>query len=325
MAQLLFDDDVATGLSPELAVDAARRALVDAYQGRLQAPPRLHAQLGDSELVFTAGGYPAGTRGVRIYQTGLLASDQAVLVWDGEGHLAGCVVGLELGARRTGALGAVAADALARPEAGIVAVIGSGRQAWTQLWALTAVRAASEVRVHSPTEPHRAAFAGRARRELGLEATSVPSARQAVAGAEIIVLATRSVRPVIEAAWVSEGAHVTTVGPKTVSAHETPVDLAARARLVVSDSPSQASAYEEAFFTERALTHLGGILCGELAGRTSDADITLYASTGLAGSEVVLAAALLDRPSRLAPGRNSPVGKASSGCEGSADRPRASS
>ena len=295
MAKLLFDDDVAAGLTPELAVDAARRAVVDAYEGRLQAPPRLIADVGDGELVFTAGGYPGGTRGVRIYQTKLLASDQAVLVWDGEGHLTGCVVGVELGIRRTGALGAVAADALARPDAELVAVVGAGRQAWAQLWALTSVRAAKEVRVYSPTEAHRAAFTGRVRRELGLEAVAVASAREAVSGADIIVLATRSMQPVIETAWVQEGAHVNTVGPKTVSAHETPDDLAARAAVLASDSPAQASAYEEPFFTDREPTHLGGILCGELEGRTSDADITLYASTGLAGSEVVTAAALLDR------------------------------
>ncbi len=168
LAKLLFDRDVAAGLTPELAVEAARRAVVDAYEGRLHAPPRLIADVGEGELVFTAGGYPGGTRGVRIYQTKLLSSDQAVLVWDGDGRMAGCVVGFELGIRRTGALGAVAADALARPDAELVAVIGSGRQAWAQLWALTSVRAAKEVRVYSLTEAHRAAFAKRARRELGL-------------------------------------------------------------------------------------------------------------------------------------------------------------
>jgi len=149
--------------------------------------------------------------------------------------------------------------------------------------------------VYSPTEPHRAAFAERALQELGLQAVPVASAQEAVIGADIIVLATRSPQPVIETAWVQEGAHLNTVGPKTTSAHETPADLAARAALVVSDSPAQAAGYEEAFFTQRQLIHLGGILSGDLEGRTSNSDITLYASTGLAGSEVVVAAALLDR------------------------------
>jgi ornithine cyclodeaminase len=100
---------------------------------------------------------------------------------------------------------------------------------------------------------------------------------------------------VIDAAWVQQGTHVSTVGPKTVSAHEAPADLADRADVVASDSPTQAAAYGEASFTDRTLLHLGGIVSGALPGRTSPSDITLYVSTGLAGSEVITAAALLAR------------------------------
>ena len=296
-ARLLFDRDVAALLTPELAVAGARKAIVDAYRGQLHAPPRLVADVGDGELVFTAGGYPRGTRGVRVYQTQLHDSDQVVLVWNGEGLLEGCVVGIELGARRTGALGAVAADALARTDAARVGVIGSGRQAWTQLWALTALRALEDVRVYSPTAEHRDAFAARARRELGVDATAVGSAREAVGMADIVVLATRATEPVIETAWLQEGVHVNTVGPKAISGHETPVDLAERAAVVASDSPAQASAYDEPFFTERELAHLGAVLSGDLPGRTSERDITLYTSTGLAGSELVVAARLLEATS----------------------------
>lgn len=293
--RLLFDEEVRGHLTPTLAVEAARAALIDAYQGRLESPPRIHATVGRGALVFTAGGYAEGACGVRVYQTGRVAADQAVLVWDGDGRLSGCIVGVELGSMRTGALGAAATGALARTDAQIVSVIGSGRQAWAQLWALTAVRQIVEVRVYSPTEGHRRAFAERAAGELGLNATPVPSAQQAVVGADIVILATRSEQPVISSAWVTAGAHVNTVGPKMLSAHETPPDLAADAAVLVSDSPGQAAAYGEPFFTSRELTHLGAVLCNDTPGRTSDADITMYASTGLAGSEVVVANALLNR------------------------------
>jgi len=86
---------------------------------------------------------------------------------------------------------------------------------------------------------------------------------------------------------------VNTVGPKTRSAHETPPALADTAAVVVSDSPAQASAYGEPFFTSRPLVHLGGLLAGDELGRQLDSDITLYCSTGLAGSEVIVADALL--------------------------------
>ena len=148
MTRLLSDDDVRARLTPQLALEGARRALVEAHRGGLHAPPRVQA---------------------------------------------------ELGAARTGALGAAAVDALALPDAGVVGVVGSGRQAWTQLWAATAARRIAEVRVFSPTASHRDRFAERARAELGPRAAAVPDARSAVEGAGIVILATRSETPVIEA------------------------------------------------------------------------------------------------------------------------------
>jgi len=294
MTRLLTDDDVRARLTPEFALDGARAALVDAHRGRLHAPPRVHAELGERSLVFTIGGLADGAVGFRAYQTGIEESDQAVLVWDPDGGLAGCIVGVELGAARTGALGAAAVAALALPGAEVVGVVGSGRQAWTQLWAATAARRIAEVRVFSPTGSHRDGFAERARTELGLDAAAVPDARSAVQDAGIVILATRSETPVIEAGWIRPGTHVNTVGPKAAGACETPPGLAEAAALVVSDSPAQAAAYGAPFFTSRELTHLGAVIAGDAAGRASDSDITLYASTGLAGSEVVVARRLLE-------------------------------
>jgi ornithine cyclodeaminase/alanine dehydrogenase-like protein (mu-crystallin family) len=151
--KFLFDSDVRTGLDAADAVRAARRALVDAYKGLLAAPPRLHADLGERGLVFTAGGYVDGPVGFRVYGLWPGDSDQAVLVWDGSGRLAGCVVGTEIGARRTGALGGAAADALARANAASLGIVGSGVQAWTQL--ISAVRRLARVRVFSPTDENR--------------------------------------------------------------------------------------------------------------------------------------------------------------------------
>lgn len=294
MPRLILDDEVAATLTAELAISAARRALCDAYSGRLCAPPRLRADIGQEGIVLTAGGYADGPRGARIYLAKRFSSDQAVLVWGDDGHLMGCVVGVELGARRTGALGGVAIDVLAEPDAEIAAVIGSGRQAWTQLWALSAIRRLRSVRIFSPTPGNRDSFTERARGQLNVDAHSAASPREAVEGADIVILASRAERPVIETSWVKPGAHINTIGPKTASAHEAPPELAARCRVVASDSPIQAESYGEALFTTEHLTHLGGILSGELKGRTSTSDTTLYVSTGLAGSEVVTAAALLE-------------------------------
>jgi len=291
--KVLLDADVRSQLDAAEALEAARRALIDAYRGRLAAPPRLHAELGEHGLVFTAGGYVDGPVGFRVYGLWPGDSDQAVLVWDGTGRLSGCVVGNELGARRTGALGGAAVDALARPDSTTVGIVGSGVQAWTQLWAISAVRSLSSVRIFSPTPDNRAAFAQRAQAKLGLSAAACDTAQDAVADADIVVLATRAERPVVDAAWIRPGAHVNTVGPKLATAHETPTKLADAAAVVVTDSPEQAAGYGEPFFTSRPLTHLGAVLAGDASGRADDRDITLYCSTGLAGSEVVVAETLL--------------------------------
>jgi ornithine cyclodeaminase len=198
-----------------------------------------------------------------------------------------------MGARRTGALGGAAVDALAGTGADEVAVIGSGRQAWTQMWALSAVRTPRAVRVFSPNPAHRERFAARVTAKLGLPAMAVETGRDAVRGAGIVILATTSRRPVIDAEWIEPGTHLNTVGPKTRSAHETPPELVDTAAVVVSDSPVQAAGYAESFFTERELQPLGAII-GGLEGRRTPDDITVYCSTGLAGSEVAVAMALLE-------------------------------
>jgi alanine dehydrogenase len=293
--KLLFDDDVRARLEASDAVRAAHQAVVDAYRGLLAAPPRWHASFGENALVFTVGGYADGPIGFRVYGLWPGPSDQAVLVWGGDGRLSGCVVGSELGARRTGALGGAAVDALARANAQSIGIVGSGAQAWTQLWAIAAVRDLTRVRVFSPTREHRERFARRVEAELDLEGAACATAQEAVADADIVVLATASRRPVIEAGWIQPGTHVNTVGPKLATAHEAPVELAERADALVSDSPEQAAAYGAEFFTTRALTHLGAVAAGDHPGRTREGDITLYCSTGLAGSEAVMAELLLSR------------------------------
>ena len=276
-------------------VAAMRDAVRSAWSGELIAPPRLRAAGGEGlEYVFTVGGLRDGPSGFRVYRAAdaeWSGGDQLVAVWDRSGALRCVVVGDELGARRTGALGAVAADALARHDARVAAVIGSGRQAWTQLWALAAVRRLSGVRVFSRSPESRAAFAARAEAELGgVRVRAVDSAGEAVRGADVIVLATRSATPVISAQDVGEGAHVITVGPKTRDAHELPLELVERAAVLTCDAPDQARGYGGEFVTgTRELTDLGAVLCGEAPGRGTPEELTLHCSVGLAGSEVVFA------------------------------------
>lgn len=290
---MISDADVRAALRPGAAVRVSRDALVAAYHGRLKAPPRTTIDVGSTELVFTAGGTQAGTVGFRAYGLWPGHADQLVAVWSPDGTLRGVVVGTALGALRTGGIGGAAVDAMARHDASVCTVIGSGTQSWAQLWAASSVRTFTEVRVSSPTPANRAKFAARARDELGLNAVDLADSIEAVQGADVVLVATKSTRPVLPAAAFSPGCHVNTIGPKLRGASELPPELASVSAIVASDSPAQAAAYGNPFFTGRRLDHLGGIISGELPGRISEGQITLFCSTGLAGTEVVLADLLL--------------------------------
>src|SRR5260370_1445785 len=139
---VLHDGDVLAWMTAADAVRWAGEAVDAHHRGELVAPPRIHADFGDGRLVFTTGRLRGSWFGYRSYDT--FPADpgaQVVVVHDEtSGQVRAVAVGNELGPRRTGAIGAVAADALAPPGAGIAAVIGAGTQAYTQLWALAAVR-----------------------------------------------------------------------------------------------------------------------------------------------------------------------------------------
>jgi alanine dehydrogenase len=287
-------------LDPPAAIAAVRESLAAQPAGRLIAPARLRADLGGGDLLFTVGRLKGTGYGFRVYDTMPTPDDDQITVVydDNSGRLAGAVTGEFLGAARTGAIGAVAVDVLARPDASTLALIGSGRQAWTQLWAIRAVRALREVRVYSRDEAHRETFAQRAAGELGLAVAAAGDPAAALAGADIVVLATSSKRPVIESGWIAEaGVHVTTLGPKLATGQECPADLAERADVILTDSLAQLGAYPAPFFLGGATRERIGALSAAAAGdgprRTSPDQTTLFCSVGLAGTDVAVAAAAL--------------------------------
>ncbi|MFI7605412.1 ornithine cyclodeaminase family protein [Micromonospora sp. NPDC049366] len=295
MTLLLTDAEVSAALDAATTVDAMRAALLAAYDGRLVAPPRASAPLGGGRMVLTAGHLTGEWYGYRSYDTfGHPESEQLVVLHDGRtGAVRAVAVGEELGSRRTGALGGVAADVLARSDAETLGVIGSGRQAWTQVWATAAVRPLREVTVFSRSAARREAFAARVRAELGVPARAVGDAAAAVAHRDVVVLATTSPTPVLDAADLAPGTHVNTVGFKQRDRSEFGTDLLAAADVLVTDSPAQACGYvppmlaAEPPYADR-LGDLGAVLAGAAPGRTTADQISLFCSVGLAGTEVFL-------------------------------------
>lgn len=300
MIEVLTDADIARRLTPDLAVGWMREALIAEQRGELRSPARVHANLAGGRLVFTTGSLAGNWFGYRSYDTFDADPGEQVVVVHGavDGRVRGIAVGNELGPRRVGAIGGVAADELAGPKASVLALVGTGTQAWTQLCAIKAVRDLTEVRVFSRDGDRRQRLAVRAQSELGLEAHATASAREAVQDAPMVVLATNSPTPVVKPEWLAAGSYVTTLGPKQVGRAEFGVDLVAVSDAVFTDSLAQIAAYDPANILvgtaqEQRLTSLGAVLTGEATGRTSADQRILFCSVGLAGTEVFLLDRLL--------------------------------
>ncbi|MEQ4303122.1 ornithine cyclodeaminase family protein [Plantactinospora sp. B6F1] len=301
MTQFITDAEVAARLDAETATRAIRDALLAAYRGRLVAPPRVAAPMAGGRLVLGAGQLSGEWYGFGSYDTfGHAEGEQVVALHDAAaGRVRAIAVGEEIGSRRTGALGGVAVQALARPDAATLGLVGAGGQAWAQVWAIAAVRRLREVTVFCRTPAGREKLAARIRAELGIPARAVATAPEAVRDRDVVVLATTSPTPVISATDLSPGSHLNTIGPKQVGRAEFGSDLLDRADLLVTDSLAQAGAYDPPMLGTVGtyagrLRALGAVLAGAEPGRTTADQVTVFCSVGLAGSEVFL----LDRLTR---------------------------
>jgi ornithine cyclodeaminase/alanine dehydrogenase-like protein (mu-crystallin family) len=295
--RVLSDHDI-DRVPSSIILEAVRAHVLADFLGQTVSPPRHAAEFGDGALVFTVGGN-ADFAGFRAYETfskpALEKEDQLVAVWDrATRRLSGIAVGERLGALRTGALGGVAIDRMAPENVRKLAVIGAGLQAETQMIAACAVRSFHEISVFSRASENCEAFA--ARMELLLKKHVHPSgsAEQAVRDADIVTLATNSSTPVIEPGWLNLGAHVNTLGPKKKSGHELPLEIAAGAALIASDSPQQIAAMGAEHMlhghpASARIMHLGDpkVLEKRAPG------LSLFLSSGLAGTEVAALAAIL--------------------------------
>lgn len=297
---VLVDSDVERLADMGMVIDAIRDALLRKAEGALVAPARHRVRFGGGDLTFTVGG-DGDIAGFRVYisqRSGQHAADQVVAAWNmTTAALDVVVLGDKLGAIRTGAIGGIAVDAMANPKSPTVAAIGTGQQAIYQLEALVKVRDISNIRVFSRSPDRRRTFASAMATRLGLPVEAAHSTQEAVAEADIVIVATDSPTPVIRADWLKPGAHVNTVGFKGKVAHEVGLDLAERAGVLATDSPAQMAAYGPDFILAGtpAIEHvqdLADLVAHKGTGRTDSNTVSLFYSMGLAGTEPIVAATI---------------------------------
>ncbi len=318
MALFLGPRDIARlfesgAVTPGDCVDAVETSFLEQGQGDVGVLPRAiltadgAAPTPRSRALKLSASYMRGSKamGASIYSTHFRPGevDMWIAVFSGEtGRMDGVLCGKSLSLWKTGATAAVATRHLAREDAAVAAIVGTGRYALTQLRCLAATRTLREVRCASRDAARREAFANAARAALpGLAIRSVSSAREAVRDAGIVTTITTSATPVVEGAWLAPGSHCNAMGQHAPATRE--LDTAAiRDAAVFVDAREQAFAEkgeilipiaEGAIAREHVRGELGEVVAGRVAGRTSREQRTVFCSGGTALEYMTLCAMLI--------------------------------
>jgi ornithine cyclodeaminase len=197
---------------------------------------------------------------------------------------------------RTPAASAVATRALARPEAGELALIGYGEQAARHIETITAVRTISRIRVWGRNPDKAKAFAD-AQTKRGIEIIPYGTARQAVEGADIVCTVTSARMPVLMGEWLTPGTHINAVGASVPALQEVDLECVKRSRIWVDYMPMAMAAASDileplkmgVIGSAQLIGEIGAALNGTLPGRTSASEITLYRSLGVPAQDIVFA------------------------------------
>ena len=297
--KILNDSDVMK-ISPGEAVGVMERVFREKSDGYFFSPPRMHLDSPDGKIVFTPGGSLRGRiMGFRVYTT--FGGDQITMVYDSRnGKLKGAVMGDYLGALRTGSIGSVSTRYMSNPDSGVLGIIGTGSQAFTQTLTSASVRNFREIHVYSRDDQHRRMFADKIGKMTGIKTVTEESSGSVARLSDVLVLATTSHSPVVKSSDIKPGTHVITVGRKSVDEHELDYEIAENAEVIATDSPVQLDSYDPPHFLsgtnlKKHIVDLSDIVSGKIPGRKARDAITLFLSVGLSGTEVALADYLLDR------------------------------
>ena len=301
-----FDRATVLGLDHERLREAMRATLALISSGRAVAPVRTHLDLGGGAGCYLiTGALPElDVLSVKVINLvpdnparGLARLQGMVAVFSHrDGRPLALLDAQAATEARTAALSAVAVRLMARPDAGVLTVFGTGPQARAHVRSLRAALPLREVRVVSRTRGAGEALAA----ELG---GSACEAGRALAGAHVVVCATNSRIPVFPAGAVEPGTHLCLVGSGSAEAAEVEPRLLARAEALrvdhrptcLTESGEIVGALREGLIDEGAVRELGEVVLGSVPGRLTPQGITVYKSVGNGAEDAGLAAALLGR------------------------------
>src|SRR5437667_2155229 len=239
----ISEADVVAMMDVGDAINALEKALLAEAHGQAKNMVKTHVAWGDGATLHAIGAvFPdeefAGTKTWAHTKGG---ATPLLILFDSEtGRLKAIIEAFALGQLRTASASGVATDRLAAEDADDFAIIGTGKQAITQVAAVVAVRPIKRIRVFGPNEERREQFAARVKQEFEIETIAARSVSEAVAGASIITVATRAVEPVISAGMITAGAHINAIGAIVPSRAELARDVLERCGQIVVDNVTQA-------------------------------------------------------------------------------------
>jgi alanine dehydrogenase len=278
---VLTRTDVEELLDLDELLGALARAHEELSAGMASLPPRIAAFAGEAGLLGAMPGHlPSAGLGCKLvslfpHNTDRPTHQAAIVLFDpANGSPVALMDGTYITAMRTAATAALAANLLARDDARVLAIVGTGVQSRAAQEMFPRARAFTEIRV-----------AGRGEHE------------EAVRGADVVHACTHSPEPVVRREWIAPGAHVGSVGLNPAGA-ELDAALLDDATLVVESresafAPPPTGAPELAGRDPASATELGEIVAGTRPGRTSGDEITLYKSVGVAVQDLAAAALVL--------------------------------
>ena len=320
MANALFLDEACVRelVTMDDALSAVEEVFGEQGRGHVLNVPRVRAPVKGGILRITAAVLSyRGYYGVKVSSTAVFHSNAGrmfCLYREETGELCAVVQVFAMGALRTGAASGIATRYLANADAAVLGVLGTGRQARTQVDAVCAVRAIREIRVWSPRQASREAFCADVENINKIKCLPIDVPEAAVRGADVLVTATTATEPVVHGAWLKAGVHINAIGANFEHRRELDTEAVTAARFIATDDTEQvryestdlAAPVAEGRLSWDQVHSLGDVVAGKLKGRSAHEDITLFKSLGVAIEDVALAARAYEKALKLGLGMTLP-------------------
>jgi ornithine cyclodeaminase/alanine dehydrogenase-like protein (mu-crystallin family) len=313
MTLFLTESDVRELLPMERALECVEASFVAQGNDRAVNRSRERILLPNMSLHYMAGALPESQHvGMKIYTVTRSDFRFLVLLYDAvSGRLLSLMQADHLGRIRTGAASGIATKYLARPDASRVGVMGTGRQARTQLQAIARVRKLRGVKAFGRDATRLQSFCREMSEDLGVPVEPASSAEEATRFADIVSTATTAQQPVVQGEYLQAGTHINAIGANMANRRELDDEAIRRATLITVDSVEQSR--KESGDLIHGLANLGkgwesvielhSVVTGKHPGRSLVDQITLFKSHGIALWDVAVAGFIYEEALRLGKGK----------------------